>query len=85
MANQRDVLRLVLRQGLRLAGVGLTVGLVATVGAGAPLNAAFGDNERDYGALLLVIPIVVSVTSLAAYIPARRAAQIDPTHALRQE
>ncbi len=84
-ANQRDVLRLVLRQGVLLAGIGLAVGLVASVGAGALLNAAFGDNERDFGALLLVIPIVASVTSLAAYIPARRAARIAPTHALRQE
>ena len=84
-ANQRDVLRLVLRQGVLLAAVGLAFGLVASVGAGALLNAAFGDNERDFGALLLVIPIVASVTSLAAYLPARRAARIDPTHALRQE
>jgi putative ABC transport system permease protein len=84
-ANQRDVLHLVLRHGVLLAGVGLAVGLVASVGAGRVLNAVFGGNERDFGALLLVIPIVASVTSLAAYIPARRAARIDPTHALRQE
>jgi putative ABC transport system permease protein len=84
-ANQRDVLRLVLRQGVLLAAVGLGAGLVASVGAGRLLNAAFGDNERDFGALLLVIPIVASVTSLAAYIPARRAVRIDPTRALRQE
>jgi predicted permease len=85
-ANQRDVLQLVLRQGVLLAGIGLVVGLVASVGAGSMLNAAFGgDNERDFGALLLVIPIVASVTALAAYIPARRAARISPTQALRQE
>lgn len=84
-ANRRDVLRLVLRHGLLLAGVGLAVGLVASIGAGRVLNAVFGDNERDFGALLLVIPIVASVTSLAAYIPARRAARIQPTHALRHE
>jgi ABC-type antimicrobial peptide transport system permease subunit len=85
-ATQRDVLRLVLRHGVLLAGVGLVVGLVASVGAGTMLNAAFGgDNERDFGALLLVIPIVASVTSFAAYIPARRAARINPTQALRQE
>ena len=84
-ANRRDVLRLVLRHGLLLAGVGLAVGLVASVGAGRVLDAVFGDNERDFGALLLVIPIVASVTSLAAYIPARRAARIQPTHALRHE
>ena len=84
-ANQRAVLRLVLQQGLLLAGVGLAIGLVASIGAGRLLDAAFGGNERDFVALLLVIPIVVSVTTLAAYIPARRAARIDPTQALRQE
>src|SRR5262245_15418356 len=84
-ANPRDVLRLILRQGVLLVAVGLAIGLVGSVGADRLLNAAFGDTERDFGALLLVIPIVVSVTSIAAYIPARRAAQIDPTQALRQE
>jgi len=46
-ANQRDVLRLVLRQGVLLAGVGLAVGLVASAGAGRVLNAVFGDNEQQ--------------------------------------
>jgi predicted permease len=85
-AAQRDVLRLVLRQGLLLVVVGLAVGLIASVGAGDLMDAAFGGpRERDFGALLLVVPIVLAVTSLAAYLPARRASRIDPTQALRQD
>jgi predicted permease len=85
-AAQRDVLRLVLRQGLALAVIGLAVGLVASIGAGDLLDAAFGGaRERDFVALLIVIPIVLAVTSLAAYVPARRASRIDPTEALRQD
>jgi putative ABC transport system permease protein len=86
-ANQADVMRLVIRQGIVLAAVGLAIGLVASLGAGKLLAAAFpsGDDQSDPASLLIVIPIVLAVTSLAAYIPARRASRIDPTKALRQE
>ena len=86
-ADTRDVLQLVLRQGVLLAVAGLTVGLVASVGAGALLRAAFpsGDQQRDVASLLIVIPIVLAVTSFAAYIPARRASRINPTQALRHD
>jgi len=86
-ADTRDVLQLVLRQGVLLAAAGLAVGLMASVGAGALLRAAFpsGDNQRDFASLLIVIPIVLAVTSLAAYIPARRASRISPTQALRHD
>jgi len=70
-----------------LAGAGLALGLVASVAAGALLRSAFpsGDDRRDPVALLVVIPIVLAVTTLAASLPARRAASINPTEALRQE
>ena len=86
-ADRAAVLRLVLRQGLLLAVVGLVVGLAASVGAGALLRAAFpsGNNERDITALLIVIPIVLAVTFLAAYLPARRASRVNPVQALRYE
>jgi predicted permease len=86
-ADRTTVLRLVLRQGIVLALVGLAVGLVASVGAGALLAAAFpsGDNRTDFAALLLVTPIVLAVTFVAAYIPARRASRINPMQALRYE
>jgi macrolide transport system ATP-binding/permease protein len=86
-ADRAVVLRMVLRQGLLLAVVGLVVGLVASVGAGRVLRAAFpsGNNERDLAALLIVIPIVLAVTFLAAYLPARRASRVNPVQALRYE
>jgi ABC-type lipoprotein release transport system permease subunit len=51
------------------------------------LRAAFpsGNDQRDPVALLIVMPIVLAVTGLAAYIPARRASRIDPTRALRHD
>jgi ABC-type antimicrobial peptide transport system permease subunit len=86
-AGRAAVLRMVLRQGIVLALVGLGVGLVASVGAGELLRAAFpsGNDQRDVVALLLVIPIVLAVTFLAAYIPARHASRVNPMHALRYE
>jgi putative ABC transport system permease protein len=86
-ASRMTVLRLVLRQGMMLALVGLVLGLAASVGAGQLLAAAFpqGEQQTDVLALVLVIPIVLTVTFLAAYIPARRAARINPMQALRYD
>ena len=86
-ATRQTVLRMVLRQGIVLALIGLVVGLFASVGAGELLRAAFpsGDDQRDFVAVVLVAPIVLAVTFLAAYIPARRASRIDPMKALRYE
>lgn len=86
-AEEGHVLRMVLGQGLRLAVVGLAIGLVASAGAGRLLLAAFptGTNQRDTVALLMVVPIVLAVTFLAAYIPARRASRTSPMQALRND
>ena len=86
-ADRAVVLRMVLRQGLALAVVGLIVGLAASVGAGRLLRAAFpgGGAQRDVVALVIVVPIVLAVTFLAAYVPARRASRVNPVQALRYE
>ncbi len=86
-ADRSAVLRLVLRQGVVFATGGLLVGLVGSVGAGSLLRAAFptGQNTRDLGSLLIVIPVVLIVTALASYIPARRAAGLNPVQALRHD
>ena len=86
-ANRRAVSLMVLRQGIVLAVVGLVLGLVASVGAGELLRAAFptGENQRDGAALLIVIPIVLAVTFLAAYLPARKASCVNPMQALRHD
>jgi predicted permease len=86
-ATAPTVLRMVLRQGVALAVAGLVVGLGAAVGAGQLLSAAFpsGDDQRDIVSLVLVAPVVLAVTILATYIPARRASRVNPTDALRYE
>jgi predicted permease len=86
-ATRPTVLRLVLRQGVALALIGLVVGLFASIGAGELMRAAFpsDDDQRDVMAVVLVAPVVLAVTFLAAYIPARRASRIDPMTALRYE
>jgi predicted permease len=86
-ADRAAVVRMVLRQGLVLALVGLGVGVVASVGAGELLQAAFpsGNDQTDIVALFLVIPVVLAVTFIAAYVPARHASRVDPILALRHE
>jgi predicted permease len=86
-ATGAAVLRMVLRQGLVLAVAGLGVGLLAGVFAERLLNAAFpdGENKIELMSHLLVAPIVLAATFIATYLPARRAARLDPVKALRYE
>jgi predicted permease len=88
-ADERAVVRLVFGQGLVLAAVGLVIGLLASVGAGQALAAAFptgrAADQSAVTAFAVVIPIVLAVTFLAAYVPAHRASRISPTQALRHE
>jgi putative ABC transport system permease protein len=86
-ASRPAVLRLVMRQGLTLALLGLGIGLIASVGAGRAMRAAFptGGSPHDTAALLIVIPVVLAVTFVAAYIPAWRASRVNPVDALRND
>ena len=83
-ANRGEVLRMVLRQGFTLALSGLAVGLVLSAGVARLLRATF-PGDSPLAGYLLVTPAVLAVTMLAAYLPARRAAQVDPMTALRDE
>ena len=86
-ASRTAILRMVLQQGLVLALAGLVVGLLAGMGAERLLQAAFpsGDDSFHPMAHVLVAPIVLAATFVAAYLPARRAARLDPMKALRYE
>jgi predicted permease len=84
-AGRGSVERMVLRQGFILALTGLAVGLAASVAAEKGLMAVFSSTERDPLAYVLVAPILLAVTMLAAWVPARRAARVDPMRALRDE
>jgi macrolide transport system ATP-binding/permease protein len=88
-AGRADVVRMVLRQGLVLAIVGLGTGLLASAGVARAMGTIFPGGLRsdgtDYVAFPLVACGVLVVTLLAAYLPARRASRVNPTDALRHE
>jgi predicted permease len=86
-AGRGAVLRMIMRQGIVLAAAGLAIGLAASVGAGAMMRAAFpgGDRSTDFASLAIVAPAVLVVTTMAAFLPARRASRIDPMIALRED
>ena len=85
-ATSRDVLRLVLGDGLGLITLGLAVGLVTAVGCSGFLDRfLFGVSARDPLTYAGVAPMLAAVTLSACVIPAWRAARADPMMALRQE
>ena len=84
-ADRGSVVRMVLRQGLLLALAGLGIGLVASFGAEKTVMALFGSTQRDALAYVLVAPLLLGVTLLAVWVPARRASRVDPMRTLRYE
>lgn len=85
-AQKGDVLRLVVGQGLRLAVVGVAIGIVAALGLTRFLQGMlFGVQPADAGTFAVVALVLIAVAFLATYIPARRATKVDPMVALRYE
>jgi predicted permease len=83
-ANQRDVSGLFIRHGLLLAVTGVTIGLIAAVGSTRVMSSMlFGVTATDPITYLAVALGLGGTAVLASYIPARRAARIDPASALR--
>ena len=85
-ATSVDVSRFISMQGLKPAIAGITLGVIAAVFASRVLRSLlFGVTPVDPLTFLLVPPLLLAVAWVACYIPARRAARLDPTRALRFE
>jgi len=85
-ADQRTVLRLMLRQGLVLAGIGIAIGtLIAAAGSKLLESLLFGVRGLDPVTFGGACVLFAAVTLVATYIPARRAVSVDPMIALRTE
>ncbi|HXT52737.1 MAG TPA: FtsX-like permease family protein, partial [Thermoanaerobaculia bacterium] len=85
-AGRPAVLRLVIGKGLTLVAVGTAIGLAMGIAIERLMNSMLFDSGRvDVAVYLLVVPSMVLVTMLAAYVPALRASRIAPTLALRYD
>ena len=85
-AQRRDVLRLIVGQGMRLVVVGVVAGFVGVlVGTRLLRNLLFGIGATDLGTLFTVAILLSIVALVACLLPAMRASQVDPVTALRSE
>jgi putative ABC transport system permease protein len=85
-ATSIGVLKLVLRDGLQVVGIGLMVGVLAALGvAGLLQSALYGVTTHDPIAICTGVVVLTLVAFVACLLPALRAARIDPTTVLRSE
>jgi predicted permease len=85
-AGARDVVALVVRQGLMLAVIGCALGLLGAAALTRLIaDLLYGVAPNDPTTLLTTVAVLISVAMLACWLPARRAAKVDPMVALRYE
>jgi putative ABC transport system permease protein len=85
-ARQSNVLQLVVKQGMKLAIVGVTIGLAAAYTlTGLMKSLLFGVSPTDPATFAVITLLFAGVALLACFIPARRATTVDPMVALRYE
>ncbi|MGD2093378.1 MAG: ABC transporter permease [Phycisphaerales bacterium] len=85
-ASEGNIIRMTLRQGIKLVLVGVSLGLIGALVLTRLLTGfLFGVSSRDPITLFTVIGVLVIIALLACYVPARRAAKTNPMEALRYE
>jgi len=84
-ARREDILKLILGKGFILAGIGIMAGVfLAASGASAMASLLYGVRPHDPEVFVIVPLLLLMVAVTASYIPARRAAMVDPIAALRE-
>ena len=85
-AQPRDLRKMFLLHGLALSGVGSVVGVVAALALGRFMSSLlYGIGPADPMTYAAALGVTIAAAALASYVPARRAANIDPTETLRAE
>ncbi len=85
-ANRADVMKLITRQGMRLAAVGVVIGFLLSLGLAKVLSSLLiGVSGYDVTTFIVVPTLLTGVALVACYLPARRATKVDPLIALRYE
>jgi putative ABC transport system permease protein len=85
-ANRSDVMKMITRQGMRLAAIGVVIGLLLSLALAQVLSSLLiGVSGYDVTTFILVPVLLGLVALFACYLPARRATKVDPLVALRYE
>ena len=85
-ADQKNIVSVVLREGIKLTVIGLAIGVPLAMGLTNLLpNVLYGVGRHDPATFVVIALILSAAAMLACYIPARRAAKVDPMIALRYE
>jgi predicted permease len=85
-ASRSNIFGMIVGQGARLAGLGIAIGIAAALGVTRMMSSFLYEvRPADPATFLVVCVILLSVTALACYLPARRATRVDPLVALRHD